>query len=197
MKILKTIVAGVVMMMVMAGSVMADNFEKRLKKEPGYVDFGAIEFFESEEARIEVYLKEPMLKLIGKFMKTDDPEMFDIMNKLLLVRVQVFDINRSVAGKLAEISSVTAKRLDGEGWDRLVRVREQDEHIDVYLKPSEDYNTVKGIVVMVINDNDEAIFVNIVGDINPDDISKLGGQFDIDELEGIQYRAKKKNRDDG
>jgi len=162
-------------------------------KHPGYVEFDALEIFTDEDAKIEVYLRQPMLKLLSEFAKHEDPEMYEIFGKLKLVRVQVFESTRELAMKFEAESSKTIKALDAKGWERIVRVREDDERVWVYLKPSKDFETIQGIVVIAMEDFDEAVFVNIVGDIHPDDIGKLSGHFDIEELDSIRYEVKKGN----
>jgi hypothetical protein len=162
-------------------------------KHPGYVDFDALKIFEDEDAKVEVYLKQPMLKLLSEFGKHEDPEMFDLFSRLYLVRVQVFESTRALTEKFDAESSKTIKELDRRGWERVVRVREDEERVYVYLKPSEDYEYIQGIVVIAIEDFDEAVFVNIVGDIRPDDIGKLSSHFDIEELDSIRYEVKKGN----
>jgi len=183
---------------VLTSAVAAEPDRDEYKKHPGYVDFDALTDAAGEEAKVEVYLREPLIKLVSKFMKEEDPELFDILNNLKLVRVQVYDVDAAMAKRFSEKSSATAKLLDGKGWERIVRVREDGDHVDVYLKPSKDYEWIQGIVVMVVGDDDEAVFVNIVGDIHPEDISRLGEHFDIDELNDIHIDKKKRSdRKDG
>lgn len=170
--------------------------EAEIEKLPGYVDFAALKLFEGQEAKVEVYLKDPMLELVAKFVKSEDPELFEVLAKLKLVRVQIFNVSHSQAEKVSEASTATAKQLDSKGWERIVRVREEDEHVDVYLKPSKDYEWLDGLVVMVVDGGDEAVFVNIVGQIHPDDISKLAEHFDIDELDFDSTDVHIDNRDD-
>lgn len=162
-------------------------------KHPGYVDFDALQIFDEDDAKVEVYLKQPMLNLMRKFVEQEDPELFDILGKLMLVRVQVFEATRELAAKWELESSKTIKVLDDKGWERVVRVREEDQHVYVYLKPSENYEWIQGIVVIAIEDYEEAVFVNIVGDIRPDDVQKLGEHFDVEELDSIRYEIKKGN----
>jgi hypothetical protein len=162
-------------------------------KHPGYVDFDALEIFADEDAKIEVYLKQPMLKLLSEFAKHEDPDLFEMFAKLKLVRVQVFEVTEELAIKFEERSSKTIKALDKKGWEKIVRVREDDERVYVYLKPSDDYEFIEGIVVLAIEDFEEAIFVNIVGEINPDDIGRLSGHFGIEELDSIRYEVEKGN----
>ncbi len=172
--------------LVLAAPALADT-DAELKKMPGYVEFNALTTFKGQEAKLEVYLKDPMLELVSRFVKGDDPELYAILAELKLVRVLVFDVTAEQAREVANVSSDTAKELDRKGWERIVRVREDNERIDVYLKPSKNYELIEGIVIMVVDDEDEAIFVNIVGNIHPDDIGKLGEHFDIDGLGDIDY----------
>jgi hypothetical protein len=178
----------------MAAGLARAESEAEIKKMPGYVEFEALKILGGQEAKIEVYLKDPMLNLVAKFVKEEDPELFDILSKLKLVRVQVFDITREVAREMSRVTAETAKELDGRGWERIVRVREDYESVDVYLKPTGEYDALDGIVVMVIGEDDEAIFVNIVGNIHPDDVSKLGAHFDIDELDDVHYDRRDRDR---
>jgi hypothetical protein len=134
-----------------------------------------------------------MLNLLRKFIKDEDPELYDIFGKLQLVRVQVFDVTSDLAAKFDAESAKTVKILDEKGWEKIVRVIEDDQRVFVYLKPSEDYELIQGIVVIAMEGFEEAVFVNIVGDIHPDDISKLGGHFGVDELDSIRYEVKKGN----
>ncbi len=61
--------------------------------------------------------------------------------------------------------------------------------MNVYLKPTSD--GFSGLTVLTM-DNNEAVFVNIVGNINLEAISKLGERFDIPELDYIKKSEKKK-----
>ncbi len=192
---LKTIIMCVLLTLALAATVAAKDKRQTedYTKHPGYVDFDALDIFADEDAKIEVYLKQPMLKLLSEFAKHEDPELFEMFAKLKLVRVQVFEVTRELGEKFEAESSKTVKELDKKGWERIVRVREDDERVYVYLKPSADYDFIEGIVVIAIEDFEEAVFVNIVGEINPDDIGRLSGHFGIEELDSIRYEVEKGN----
>lgn len=161
-------------------------------KHPGYMEFDTKAIFGGAEPKVEVYLRQPMLNLVSKFAENEDPEMVEVLGKLQLVRVQIFNSDDESFQKFATESSAAVKALDSKGWERVVRVREDNEQVYVYLKPSPDYEFIQGIVVIAAEDDDDAIFVNIVGDIHPDDIDILGDRFGIDELDSIRYEVKKK-----
>lgn len=163
-----------------------DNAEKH----PGYVDFEMMDIFGDAEPKIEVTLKVDMIKLLAGFVKNEDPELYDMMMKLLLVRVHVFDVDSNMANEYISKSKKTVQELDKKGWERIVRVNEDESVVYVYLKPSKDYESINGIVVIAMED-DEAVFVNVVGEIHPDDVSRLGEHFDIDELHDIDYHRKR------
>ena len=177
--------------------VAANSFggpRDKAEKHPGYVDFEAMDIFGDREAKIEVYLKANMIELMSKFVEKEDPELYGMLNKLMLVRVLVFDVDYKLADEYADGSRKTVKELDQKGWECIVRVNDDDEVVYVYIKPSEDFEIIQGIAVIALED-DEAVFVNIVGDINPDDISRMGDYFDIDELNGVEIHKDRRGRD--
>ena len=95
---------------------------------------------------------------------------------------------KSSAIDVSEISSSMndiAEDLDDQGWDRVVRVREDPEHVDIYFRLSDDADVIYGIAIMVAEPGD-TVLVNIVGDISTDDIAALGRRFDIDELAELE-----------
>jgi hypothetical protein len=132
-----------------------------------------------------------MLKLVSEFVKHEDPDLFEVLGKLTLIRVQVFKAGAEATKKFIAESSKTLKALNKKGWEQVVRTNENDEQVHVYLKPSDNYDFIQGILVTAVEKDDEAVFVNIAGDIHPDDIGRLSSYFGIDELDSIRYEAKK------
>jgi hypothetical protein len=190
--------AGICMLVLIAfaSTVFAGDRKGKMEdytKHPGYVDFNVMEIFGDKEPKVEVSLKQPMLKLVSEFTKNEDPELFNMLGKLAVVRVYVFEADEKFTKKFDDESSKAIKILDGKGWERVVRVSEDDELVYIYLKPSKDYDFIEGIVVLAIEEDGEAVFVNIAGEIHPDDINSLGEHFGIEELDGIPMRKKDKD----
>ena len=61
--------------------------------------------------------------------------------------------------------SAMAEGLDSAGWDRVVRVREDENHVDIYYRLVSNADVIYGIAIMVAEPR-EKVLVNIVGDIS-------------------------------
>lgn len=70
------------------------------------------------------------------------------------------------------------KALEEEGWTTIVRISDEDEYVRMYAQMDQDQ--IVGMVVMAIEkDADEAIFLNIVGDVDPEEIGRIGSRFRV------------------
>lgn len=172
----------------LAVQVFADD-DEAIKKHPGYVNFDEIQIPANAEETVEVYIKGPLLKLIASATKKEDPALSKMLENLLMIRVNTFSVDSVLARDLASKVQVIEKKLEQQKWEKLVRVKSKKEHVNIYTKFN-DRQQMSGIVVMAIEKNDEAVFVNVVGELDWKQISKLGKKFDIDELKEISEENK-------
>ena len=154
--------------------------EKDYTKQPGYVDFDPI--LGDMESSVEVYLKGSLLVLAREAVKDEDPELSNVLSKIEYVKVQIFPLRGASMEKLMDKAHDVATQLEKKGWEIAVRVREKDEQVHIYLLPG-DKEDIRGLVVMVVGDDDEAVFINIVGNINPAEIGRIGRTFHIDSMD--------------
>ena len=158
-----------------------------LRQDPGYLDLTTVEDWFDTEPWLEVNIKGALLNLITEASKAEeDPELTSILSKLKAIEVRGYPMTPAMFEDIDRRTGLLAKRLEGLGWETVVRVREDDERVNVYLKS--DGKTIAGLVVMVLDptEDDGAIFVNIVGDIDPQQIGRIGQKFNIDPLSDIR-----------
>ncbi|NNE46368.1 MAG: DUF4252 domain-containing protein [Rhodothermales bacterium] len=172
------LIAGIVSL-VMAS---AASGQTNLRSEPGYVDLEAMESWFGEEPYLFVNVKGALLNLVAEASRFEDPDLADLLHRLKAVQVRGYKSDRSDAKAIRSRASNFARELEKKGWETAVRVRDDDEHVELFMKS--DGDVIAGLMIVVAkDDDDETVFVNIVGDIDPAQIGRLGRKFDIDELE--------------
>lgn len=178
MKMLKRSMLGIVLLAIIPMVMAADN---NIQDHPGFVDFSGLAAIANTEPTVEISLKAPLLNMITNLIRNEEEEAADFISKLLRVTVNVFQSSSIDVDELADSMSEVANDLDAQGWERVVRIREDRDHVDIYFRLSDDADIIHGIALMIAEPG-ETVLVNIVGDISTDDISALGRRFDIDEL---------------
>jgi hypothetical protein len=157
--------------------------QEELERQPGFVDFGDIWEWSDGDEEVEIHLTQPLLGVAGSFMRGEDPELADLILDLHLVRVNQFTFNRRDEDAVRGFIDDTGRRLRRDGWDNIVKVRERDERVNVFVKldgdgqdPAETF--LSGLCILVV-DGDESTFVNVVGRFRLEDVARVGNQFDI------------------
>lgn len=147
-----------------------------IKNLAGYVDFGDLTDVYGEP-NVEINLGPSMLGFAGAIVGADDPETQAVLSGLKSVRLKIYEIDGSAEAALAQIQE-TSKQLFAKDWEQIVKVKEDGEEVRVFLKMVN--NKIEGMTVLVAGDEDQAIFINIIGSIKPADLSKLTDAFDVD-----------------
>ena len=76
---------------------------------------------------------------------------------------------------LEQIQAVTVL-LKKAGWEPVVQVKEAGEEVQIFMKADEQ--GMQGLTVMTVN-LEEAVFINIQGDIDPAKLEVLMEQLDV------------------
>ncbi len=96
--------------------------------------------------------------------------------------VGVTDENREDVTKY--IQSVRGK-LDKGGWGRIVTVQDKNgADVGIFVKTRGE-EAVEGIVVTVIDAKKNAVLINLVGNIKPEQIAAVGEALHIDPLKKV------------
>ena len=149
--------------------------EDELKDLPGYVDFGDLSATYGEP-KITINLGGTMLSFVGMMSASESPETSELISKLKGIRVQIYETDENVEAAKNQYSKVKGQ-LKSSGWEPIVQINEDDEQVLVYMKM--DGGNMEGMTVMVV-DGEEAVFVNIIGQLNPAELGKVMESFDVD-----------------
>ena len=99
-----------------------------------------------------------------------------MISKLKGIRVQIYSLDENVDAAVNQFGK-TKSSLKSSGWEPIVQINEDDEQVLVYMKMEEGH--MEGMTVMVV-DEEEAVFVNIIGQLNPAELGKVMDSFDVD-----------------
>ncbi|HVU18976.1 MAG TPA: DUF4252 domain-containing protein [Candidatus Didemnitutus sp.] len=180
---------GAVAALALAGVVRAADVE------PGFVDIGKLAP-SSGGKFVEVNLSPSMLKFAARLVAIDEPDTASLIGNLKRIRVNVVGLDDSNrAGAIEKIENVR-KSLEAQGWSQMVSVRENEggDNVDIHVKQHGD-DSIDGLVITVIDHKGEAVFVNIVGNINPDQLAKVAQKLDIEPLRKIHLKMEHAAKD--
>ena len=149
--------------------------EDELKDLPGYVDFGDLSATYGEP-KITINLGGTMLNFVSMMSSAESPETSELISKLKGIRVQIYSTDEDATAAKDQFGK-TKKGLKSTGWEPIVQINEDDEQVLVYMKM--DGGNMEGMTVMVVDD-EEAVFVNIIGQLNPAELGKVMESFDVD-----------------
>ncbi len=146
---------------------------------PGYVDFGELGAIYGEP-KVQIALGEALLGFVSAMAANEEPETAELFNRLKGVRVNVYNVAGDAGPAVDQISEV-ASMLSSNAWSPIVRVNDEGEQVQIFLKMAGE--SVEGLTLMAV-DGEEAVFINVIGDINPRDLGKVVENFDVD-LDGV------------
>jgi hypothetical protein len=162
--------------------------EEDYKKYPGYVDLSDIEQFKESESTVEVFITKPLLSLVAAASSEEDPPLYKLLKGLALIRVENFSVEAKDLKDIKTIMEKVANKLTKDKWSKIVRVREPQEQTEIFIK-NED-KQVAGILIMSLDLDKDATFVNIVGNIDMDALGKLSRKFHIPKLDSLTTKKR-------
>jgi hypothetical protein len=155
--------------------------------EPGYVDFGPSLAGISSTKCVEVNLPEPLLAFAATIAKGQDADAAALIKDLRQVRVNVLGLDEKNRGELTARMQKIRSDLAAQGWLRAVTVQDNGDDVSVLVKLGAD-STVEGLTITVLSKSNDAVFVNIVGNIDPARIAAIGERYGIEHLKKIHCK---------
>lgn len=154
-------------------SLSAMAQQEELQELPGYVEFGELTSVYGEP-KVMINIGGSLLKFMSAATK-NDPEASALFQGLKGVRINVYSTEGQTGPGLEQLTKVKSMLLD-QDWEPIVQVKEAEEEVQIFMKL--DGEAVQGLVVMAV-DGDEAVFINIIGMIDPAKLEQVMDQFDV------------------
>ena len=146
-----------------------------------------------------VTLDGDMLQLAAKFLDLDkdDPEseqLKSLIKNLKGIYVKSFEFDQPNQYSASDVEDIRSQ-LAAPGWNKIVESRDKraNENDEIYVM-KDSHNNVAGVAIVVAEPK-ELTVVNIVGPVDLDKLSALGGKFGIPGDKEKEHPKKKTTRE--
>ena len=153
---------------------------------PGFLEFGKIMPAKNGEF-VEIDLDESLLGLAAQFAEGQEKEAAQILRGLKQVRVHVIGLDEENRSSVLERVSEVRAELAKEGWKRVAVVKDPKGADVAIFARTRGGNSIQGLAITVVDEGKQAVIVNIVGEIKPEQITALGNRFNIEPLKKIKF----------
>ena len=153
----------------------------------GYADLDSLGLFDVDN--VMTLSIGPALLRFAASQTDDDPETQALLRNLDGVRIRIYEIDGD-ASRVAGRVDAMGTRLQGQGWEPVAVLRDADETVHMLMKPVHDENgrRVAGLTVLVA-DREEAVVVNVMGDLKPELFTDTMAALDVDVTPDIQVAS--------
>ncbi len=172
-----------IILLLLLGAQFISAQQTDIKKELGFFDFSQLSALKSGELLTEVYLEEPLLKMVAGMTDDDEEGVGNMLAALKLVKVQEFMVGENDLEKAGKIIESMDSDLLNQKWTRIVKSRNKNSTANVYVKPTSE-GGYAGLVIIALDGKGKASFVNIVGKIDLESVGKLSKQFNLPKVDG-------------
>jgi hypothetical protein len=110
----------------------------------------------------------------------DDPELKGLLKSLDGVRIRIYEIDGD-AGRVANRIDTMSTHLQEDGWESVLSIRQGGEATHMLLRVIDQQ--ISGMTVLVSDGDSEAIVINLMGDIKPEQFGDVMVALDVDSPE--------------
>lgn len=176
-------------------SLALTTFASAADIETGAIDIGQL-MPAAKGQFVEINLSPALLKFAARIAARREPEAAELIRNLKSIRVNVVGLDDSNRTATIEKIEGVRRKLETQGWTKMVTVREKNggDNVDVHVMQRGE-EAIDGLVVTVLDKKGEAVFVNIVGNINADQIAQIAEKFDIEPLRKVHLKIEGKKKE--
>ena len=141
----------------------------------GYADLESLGMRDTD--RVMTLSIGPSLLRFAASHVDDDPEVRELLKRLDGVRIRIYEIDGD-AGRVAGRMDSMSRRLQDEGWEPVMLVREDNEATHMLLRVIDQQ--IRGLTVLVSDGDSEAVVINLMGEIQPQQFGDVMLALDVD-----------------
>ena len=97
------------------------------------------------------------------------------------LHLRVFEFDKKGMYKFEDLKAVR-DQLKGPDWTIFLQTREPDEQVEIWMHQTTGEHDA---MLLISAEEDELVVIHALGNIRPEDLSKIGGQFGIPQI-GIE-----------
>ncbi|WP_170287419.1 DUF4252 domain-containing protein [Halioglobus maricola] len=139
----------------------------------GFADLDGLSMWDVD-ATVSLSIGPTLLHLASHSIE-DDPQARALMRQLDGVRVKAYEIEDDPLAVAEDLGEINA-RLNADGWQQVILVREEGETTYVLMKMVDD--KIAGLTVLTA-DKSEVVFVNVMGELQPEMLADTMAALDV------------------
>ena len=148
----------------------------------GFADLDSLGIADTDRV-MSLSLGPTVLRFAASHMEDDEPEVRNLLRSLDGIRIRIYEVDGDasrVAGRMERMST----KLQADGWEPVMLVRQEGETAFMLLRM--DGEQILGMTVMVMDNEAEAVIVNLMGDIRPDLFGDVMVALDVDGVDNVE-----------
>lgn len=132
--------------------------------------------YSASEDVTSINLSESMISIASRFIGENDQDAKDLLASVKGLKVLISETPNS------QLSSEAFSIARSGGYEELIRVNDGDDKVRIMVQEKGDL--IQDVLVLVESD-DEFVFINLTGNIDPNQVGKVLKTLDID-VEGLE-----------
>jgi len=174
---MKPRIAAAGLMFLIAGS---SGLLAQIEEHPGYFPIDRFDILSADSISLEINLGSALIGFVAAALEVEEPELAALIHSLESIRVRVAEAGDLDIESVRSGLSAATGWLDGNQWSPMLRLREDEEEIYVYTKITD--GVMRGMVVLAVESNGDAVLVNIVGSLDAASLAYFAKALEIPQL---------------
>jgi hypothetical protein len=173
-------------LIVVLGLVLAGCGLTAPRGNEGFADLDSLGFADTDRV-MTISIGPALLRFAARHVD-DDPETRELLRSLDGVRIRIYEIEQNpdrVAARMDDMS----RKLAGAGWERVMLVRQEHEQAHMLIKV--DGDRICGMTVLVSDGDEEAVVINLMGDIQPQQFAGVMTALEVDAADVAEVEPAK------